>query len=501
MPKEVELKLALPASSMRHLARHPLLAGQAPRNLRLANVYFDTDDQALRAAGVALRVRRQGRQWLQTVKLGGTAGAGLTSRPEWETPFDGRLDFAAVDDVKLRRRLTRLRDADRLQPAFETNFRRRTWTLDAPSGGTVLLMADEGEVVAGPRREPIAELELELDGGTVADLFALAHILARTLPLKPEARSKAERGYRLAGGVTPAPVTALSIELDARLSPRAAFTAIAHACVAQLQANEAGALTSDDPEYVHQMRVALRRLRAAMRTFRPVLPAELLEQLSPPLRELAAALGAVRDLDVLLAEVVAPALDAPRVDAGLAALVDELTAARDAARLEARRYLGSHAYGNTLLLLGEALAQLSEPEATDAPPLPAFAAKRLTRLHRRVMALAAAAHSGRAEDLHLLRIGIKRLRYALDAFAPLFRGHAARRMGRQLARLQGDLGYLNDLAVAGPRLLDAAGMDPARITAVAWIAGHHAAAYGRIRAGLDRAVTKLEHMPAPWKRT
>lgn len=527
MPKEVELKLALPVSAMRHLARHPLLAGLRPRGERLTNAYFDTDTQTLREHRVAVRIRHQGRRWLQTVKQGGSAQGGLSARPEWEYPFTGALDFSPVDDARLRRLLTRLQDSDRLRPVFETNFRRRTWSLAGPSGGTVLLMADEGEIIAGTRRATICELELELDGGAVADLFALARTLAQTLPLKPEILSKAERGYRLASGELPPPVLSVAADVHRKLAPQQAFTAIAHACVTQLQGNEAGALDSDDPEYVHQMRVALRRLHAATRTFRPALPPAALDALRPGLRAMGRALGAVRDLDVLLEDVVAPALQAPAMDPALLSLVGDLIVARDAARERIRHYLYSAEYGHTLLLLGETLALLerepllpppahaqeqakpAQPPADDgaapSPPaapaatLGAFAAGRLRRLHRQVRRLGQASASLRAEDLHALRIGVKRLRYALEAFAPLFDPHATRRMLKQLARMQSRLGYLNDLAVAGPVLLATAGDDPARINAVSWIAGHHGAAYARTRAGLPAMLERLQAIHPPWR--
>ena len=97
MAEEVELKLSLPQAAHRAFLRHPLLK-QAERlpTRKLVNVYYDTPDLALQRKGIALRTRRQGRAWLQTVKCAGTASGGLAVRPEWEQPYSGRFDFAGI---------------------------------------------------------------------------------------------------------------------------------------------------------------------------------------------------------------------------------------------------------------------------------------------------------------------------------------------------------------------------------------------------------------------
>src|SRR5574340_726783 len=97
MAEEVELKLALAASHQSRFLRHPLLKQAAQRHVEnLDNIYYDTADLSLRRRGIALRLSRKGRDWLQTVKLAGSSAAGLSSRPEWETPYTGHFDFAGV---------------------------------------------------------------------------------------------------------------------------------------------------------------------------------------------------------------------------------------------------------------------------------------------------------------------------------------------------------------------------------------------------------------------
>ena len=109
MGQEIELKLLLDPAHARRLMAHPALRGAARSDRILDNTYYDTPDLALRRRGVALRVRRIGRQRLQTIKLAAKAiaGSGLSIRPEWETPFSGAFDFAMVEPPRLRTWLSR----------------------------------------------------------------------------------------------------------------------------------------------------------------------------------------------------------------------------------------------------------------------------------------------------------------------------------------------------------------------------------------------------------
>src|ERR1019366_5017064 len=166
MAEEIELKLSLPPTAQRAVLRHPLLRAAAERKTeKLANTYYDTAEQALRKRGIALRLRRQGRLLLQTVKCAGETSGGLSSRPEWETPYTGQFDFSVVDATDVRAWLERPKIAGRLLPVFETVFTRTTWRLEAKPGSCVLVMLDRGWIAADGRREIISELEIELAEG------------------------------------------------------------------------------------------------------------------------------------------------------------------------------------------------------------------------------------------------------------------------------------------------------------------------------------------------
>lgn len=496
MAEEVELKLALAEDHQGRFLRHPLLKQAIERRIEtLDNIYYDTADLSLRRRGIALRLRRKGRDWLQTVKLAGASAAGLSSRPEWEFPYAGNFEFSGVDQAAVREWLQRPKLLARIVPICETRFRRISWTLVA-APGTVLLTLDRGWIIANGRREAISEVELELAGAPVHAIFAVATQLAQRVALTPSVLSKAERGYRLHLGTPPTPFKAEAVALSATMPPFEAFRRIALSCLEHLQQNHHGALSSDDPEYIHQMRVATRRLRAALRLFAPVLPERLAESLRMPLAALMTRLGRARDLDVLLSEIANPVLDALPNEPRLPALASDITNRRYAARAEALALLAAPDYGRILLA---ALESLHPKPAADAAviPLQSFAAERLRRLRRKLRRLAAAAQLEDPASLHALRIGVKRLRYALEFFAPLAPEAAFARVLQRLAVTQDTLGQLNDLTNAGALLMDCAGDDPRLREAVTLIGGWHGPRYSRLLADIAGARARLIRLRLP----
>ncbi|MBI4986880.1 MAG: CHAD domain-containing protein [Rhodocyclales bacterium] len=500
MADEVELKLALAEAAQRPFLRHPLLkTAVARKSERLINLYYDTPALELHKRGIALRLRRQGRRWLQTVKCAGSSAAGMSSRPEWETPYSGQFDFSVVDAAAVRKWLERNRIRTRIAPLFETNFQRTTWRFE-PTAGVVLLLAyDRGWIAASGRREAISELEIEIASGDAPEVFALARALAERVALVPALLSKAERGYRLFHGTEMAPVKATAPALAAAMPPLAAFRSIALSCLEHLQHNHDGAATRDDPEYIHQMRVATRRLRAALRLFGPLLPAEFAAALLPPLRELMALLGAARDMDVLLAEIAAPVMASLAAEPRLAALVGLITERRFRHRHAAVQALQAAGFGQLILLAGDLLHRppFFPAAATDTADLANYAAARVRRLHRRVRRLAATASADDPVSLHALRIAIKRLRYALEFLAPIVRGKAHRRNIARLAALQDALGQVNDLANAGRQLMECAGEDARLREAVSLVGGWHGPRYAELLATVRVGLAQLQQLQMP----
>lgn len=507
MANEIELKLALPKAAQALLLRQSVLRKALSKTThQLVNLYYDTPHLALHQRGIALRLRKQGRVWLQTVKCAGSSAAGLTSRPEWEIPYAGHFDFGHIDAPRIRHWLERPLLHKQITPLFETNFKRTTWRFEPRPGCVVLLMLDRGWIAAAGRLEDISEVEIELAGdapaGGIDELFRLAQTLGERLPLMPAILSKAERGYRLFQGLPPTPQKSLTVPLATDEAPLVAFRKIALANLEHLQANLVGAINSNDPEFIHQMRVATRRLRAALRLFGPLLPAGLAEELVPELRILTTRLGHARDLDVLLTEIATPVMRALPNEPRLAALAGAITDRQNSARAVAIRHLKSIAHGRlvvrTTALLHRPPFQAPLGEVPErAETLGVFAGARLKRLRKKVLGLVAVASIADPASLHSLRIGIKRLRYALEFFSPLAAGKPLPRLLARLAKMQDELGQLNDLANAGLLLMNCAGDDHRLREAVSLVGGWHASRHQGLLDQIPGHLKELTRLTLP----
>lgn len=204
--REVELKLSLPARFASALLAHAsvkrYLIGQ-PRTKRLRSVYFDTQGERLAAEGIALRVRSVGDRFVQTLKCGERAASGLFDRCEDEAEVASMVpDLDAVDDAVLRDAVASALGGAALAPHFETDMERVQ--VDQRDGDDAWeLDLDRGEIIAGTKREPISEVELELRAGSPVRLFDAALDLVSDLPLVPGGLSKAARGYAIVRGEMP----------------------------------------------------------------------------------------------------------------------------------------------------------------------------------------------------------------------------------------------------------------------------------------------------------
>lgn len=503
MTQQVSLKLGVAKERHATLQRHPLLAHATSReDKEVISVYYDTGRLDLRRAGLILRLRRtHGAAWVQTLQRQVDPGSGLTVRPEWNRPYLNHFDFSHVEDDALRLWLQSERFAHRLVSVFETHFRRTSWLLEPRHGVRLLAKLDKGWIASNGQREAISELELELVAGSVGDVYDAALQIGRNIALPPFLLSKSERGYRLHRGTPPRPARARGPDLSGSSSPSGAFRKIALDCLAHLQLNHAGAVEGSNPEYVHQMRVATRRLRAALRMFRPILPAELEEELAQPLRELMRRLGQARDLDVLVTEIVMPVARAIPDEPRLTDLSNAIGSRQIAARDAIRRSLLQAGYGQ--LLLGTE-HRLQLPPFVAAPgedmaeaDLLQFADRRLHRLLKRVHELARSARIDHPPSLHELRIAIKRLRYAIEFFGPMMPAKAGSAVIKRLAQLQDDLGQLNDLANAGTLLMACAGTDPQLREAVTLVGGWHGRRHADLLAAIPDRIDQVLRVKLP----
>jgi triphosphatase len=457
--KEIELKLAIDAAGIALLRRHPLLAGKQPQQQHLRNTYYDTPNLQLRALGVALRFRQSGDTWLLTLKSGNPAAGGFAERAEWECVAQpGVFDFRHVTDTALRRFLEV--HVDELKPVFSTDFTRETWLLDY-AGSRIELALDRGEVRSEGRETPLCEIELELlSGSDGTALFALALALSDATRLHPEIASKAERGYRLFRREARRPVSAAPSPANAQMPAPHAFAALGWQCLRQLQSNEAGVIeeAAAAPEFLHQTRVAIRRLRSAIAFFAPALPAIYRERYAPAWRNLAVALGAARDWEVMRDETLptlgalnrASSEDNP-LRARIEAQVEQMLAA---AREECRAALGHPGYSQLLIEFSAALYDLQHLPAGNPTspvlPLPELARQQLKKAWKNAKKRAGKDRPDKLgmPQLHRLRIAVKKLRYGIEFVCPLFPQAPTERYREALSRLQETLGKLNDLNTA-----------------------------------------------------
>jgi triphosphatase len=474
MQLEREIKFSLPLAAARRIARQ--IRPAAPWRRRVvSNAYYDTANERLRRAGVALRLRRDGARRLQTLKVE-SDGAGFSTRAEWEMPAPrGRLDVAAFprEEILAATGLDVARLATQLRPRFETRFARRSAPVIVDGATRAEISLDRGYVAAGERRERISEVELELKAGDTASLLRYAAGLAKPLGLALEFESKAERGYRLmAGAAVPPPRHWRRPRLGELATPSEAFGAIFAAALTQIGANARGVVQGRDPEYLHQMRVGQRRLRSALVAFRAFVPKKAAKPIIDRLRALMPVLGAARDWDVFCDGLVRMDTQEPQRAAELAPLLTVARARRGAARRRARIAAGSDKLQSFLL---RALRWVNDGpwkgrSAQAEGSLATFAAAALDRLHRKALATAEEIEWSDAGRRHRLRIRMKRLRYACDFFAASFAAAAVRPYLKRLAALQDILGELNDIAVAR-RLLE--GIAPRGCAAdIAAAAGH-----------------------------
>ncbi len=402
---EFELKFLVPRTSRAAVRAALAERGAALATRHLLARYFDTADRRLARAGLSLRLRREGRQWVQTLKAG---SEGALARFEHEVLRpDASLEAAVHAGTTAGDHLAGLlADGEPLHERYGSDIRRTLRRLRT-RGAVVEVAYDEGRIVAQDRELRVCELEFELLSGSRVAMLALAERWRARLGLVVDPRSKAERGDALAEGAAPAGLRkARPVALRRKVELADSWRAVLDECIAQILVNAIGLAASvgtetgatarraardsvpaallptiDRADLVHQLRIGLRRLRSAIRFFRGwVVPAP--EAIEPGARELFRALGVARDRDVL-AQAIEPALQragAPARREPASADDEGSSPAAPVSSPRARSAAHQGADDVAALVAGDAtqrwlLALLAWRAALDAePPLPAATA-------------------------------------------------------------------------------------------------------------------------------
>jgi len=498
MALEIELKLRIASGHMNQLKRHPLLKTLASGNAatrKLHNVYYDTPKLELHRQEMALRLRRAGKQWLQTLKGGGGVEAGLHSRNEWESPVAGEaLDFAALKacGAPLPKGVRK-----KLQPIFATDFSRNIRLLTF-EGAQIELCMDSGEIRAGKKFRAISELELELKSGEPQQLFKLALALLDIVPLEVEHASKAEYGYRLHGGDKPAVSKAKFPRLEPSQSIAAALRNMVAACLLHVQANIPGALQKLDEEYLHQVRVGLRRLRVVLSMAEAYRHDDELQALHEDVAKLCVQLGRSREWDVFVTQTLSPISKRLPRHAGMRELLRASGKIRKQHHAGLDGSLASPDLQRLLLRLGHWMqgGYWQENIIENGADLTIFAAQVLGKRSMKVSQRAGSLAEADTAQLHALRIACKKLRYSAEIFGALFPAAQTKRYVAALSALQDTMGMLNDITVA--RRLLAEMENEKRRETLALIRGWMEHDYAAHLAALRRAWKKFAGREAFW---
>ncbi len=474
--REIELKFLVSEGDFKAIQHSPLLGsvGRSSGSQRLHSIYFDTDHGDLRRHRMVLRIRRLRHGQVLTLKWPARAEGGGFERGEIEVPTDSSVPDPLLLGEDVLAEIDRVTEGRPLKPCFATDIRRTVRRVLA-GASEIEAAFDTGFVVCGELKSRVHEIELELKAGDPADLYQFGLLLARDHAVRLGIMSKAERGTLLSSGRHTIAARAVSPDLTAQTVDQA-IGAIISVCLGQFVANWPAFEGPDRAESVHQMRIAMRRLRAALALFNRRFPCAEFQHVRAEARRIAAAMGEARNWEVLT-EMVAkgPAgafPSAPGFETLMAAAaargqvgydgIAELLAHVDTTRfvLSVEAFVSRRGWRNALS--GTELPRLTEPAS-------GFAAQCLERLHRRVRKRGRKLFDLSPQNRHSVRIALKNLRYAAEFFGGLFdRADSVRSYSRAAARLQDALGIVNDMVMATGLVeqLEVRGEDPARAAGI-----------------------------------
>jgi inorganic triphosphatase YgiF len=502
---EIELKLLVDAGRLADFGNAPVITANA-RNKgsrkHLRGIYYDTPKRVLQRHGLSFRVRQSGSRFTQTVKT--ESANDPLRRGEWEASVPSFEPDLALALPFLPEKLSTDLARRPLEAIFSTDIRRHQRVVDLPSG-TIEVAFDQGHLTSGDRSLQVSEIELELKAGSPTAVWELALRLAEHGPVRPSIRSKSTRGFELAAGVPPAVRKPRKLRLDPSSSLDETFAAILRACLLHLLQSIPAAEDGRDPEGIHQLRVALRRLRSALDLMRSVVSLSKLDLLRSEAKWLARNLSPARDWDVFEQDTLRVVAKGCPSIAGFDALASAVEQRRAASYDRVRQVLADRRTSLFLIGLGgwieargwrsdvapDHLAQLAEP-ATN------FAQRILSAQHAKVLKRGRPFKSRSTEERHRVRLAAKKLRYVADFLLPLYgERKSAKRFSSNLAELQQQLGVYNDMATTASLLADI-GAEAGSSSAAAAIAGWQAHAMVGVEPRLNKAWSEFVKTKLPW---
>jgi triphosphatase len=473
--REVEWQLACTdlSSVRRWLSEHGTIDGLIlePRStLQIFDTYLDTDDWRIHRAGFALRVRSGSGTTEATLKSLHSASTEVADRRELTETLNSSDSEAIRESIgPVGIRVCAMSGARTLLPLFELRTSRQRFAVrKSDEAGQLGEIALDETVISRPLGEPEASvLRVEVEALTEAHgpLRSLVKTLRSNCALEAASDTKYSLGLKTVGLAPPAQEFAATT-VDASMTIVEVAMVNLRLYMAAWLLHEPGARLGDDPEELHDFRVAGRRLDAILRQFQSFLPSEFL-RIRATLKTVLSALGHVRDLDVALSELQDFSRKLPKADrVGVEPLKKHLMSERGRVRAQMLSVLDSIWVQKNLqeliLLLGKPVAA-AEASAADLAlhASPSLIRRRFRKLRKRADLLGV---DSSTEKYHEVRGQVKKLRYALEAVAALF-GKPAVEMVRALRRWQERLGVQQDAAVAMRRLNALAGAQAKSIPA------------------------------------
>ena len=495
--REVEWQLACTdlGAVRRWLADHVTIDGLVlePRStLQIFDTYLDTDDWRIHRAGFALRIRSESGKSEATLKSLHSASAEVADRRELSETMENSESESIQQSIgPVGTRVHAVSGAHALLPLFEVRTSRQRFAIrredEAKQLGEIAL--DE-TVISRPHGEPQTSMRrVEVEALTEAHepLQSLVKTLRSDCALKAASDTKYSQGLKSVG-LAPAPAPEFTpTAVDASMSIVEVALANLRRYLSAWHLHEPGARLGDNPEELHDLRVAARRLDAILRQFRSSLPASFL-RIRPTLKIVLRALGDSRDLDVALSELKTFSRELPKSDRdSVEPLKRHLVSERGRARARMLSVLDSASVQKDLQELTSLLTAHSAASQQSSPELALNVAPELIRRRYRKVRKGAdlLTSDSSIEAYHEVRGYVKKLRYALEAVAVLY-GKPADEMLRTLRRWQEKLGVQQDAAVASRRLKALAsappkGIPPETLFLMGRLAEHYASAAVRAR--------------------
>jgi inorganic triphosphatase YgiF len=400
----------------------------------------------------------------------------------------------------------------RVEPKIETAIRRTTRRLRTKRGDEIELAVDTGEIRTlgnGGEKLAVSEVELELKHGSPAALYEVARALAKTAPLTVTIESKAQRGLRALERRAPAAQKSGRLELPLDATAEEAFRLVLLHCLRHISEN-IPAVEARDPGGVHQIRVALRRLRAALVGFGPAFRADALEGLRTQAQALASEFGRTRELDVFALELLPPVEESPADGLDLAALRLRLETLRQRSWDDATALIRTESFTGFLIDLAASIESRVWRKHASAEQLAKFgrpaielAREVLDERHHKAKRRARRLAKLDVEQRHRLRIAMKKLRYACEFFASLFPNKEVGAYLKQLSKTQDVFGSLNDVSTVQHvlhRVVEAGGnvWVPGLRESAAYAAGWHKSRVGPIWERAQKRWKKLAKTEPFW---